>query len=75
MTAEEIQKNLLKVLSEAVISRRMVRDNDTPFQGDKLGHALAVDQLSKQVDAVHLCCKAAGIEEKTIREMISLCSL
>lgn len=75
MIVEEIQKNLLGVLTSAVMSRTAVRNNDTPFQGDKIGHALAIDQLSKQVDAVHLCCKVAGIEEETIRNIISLCSL
>lgn len=75
MTVEEIHTNLLKVLTSTVISRRTARDNDTPFQGDKLGHILAVDQLSKQVDAVYLCCKTAGIPEETIRTVISLSSL
>lgn len=75
MTAEDIQKKLLGVLTSTVISRTAVRNNDTPFQGDMLGHALAIDQLSKQVDAVYLCCKVAGIEEETIRNVISLCSL
>lgn len=75
MTAEEIQDNLIKVLASTVISRRTARDNDTLFQGDKLGHALAIDQLSRQVDAVHVCCKAAGIDEETIRTVISLGSL
>lgn len=75
MTAEEIQKNLLEVLSSTVISRRTVRDNATPFQGDTLGHALAIDQLSKKVDAVYVCCKAAGIAEETISTVISLGSL
>ena len=75
MTAEEIQKNLLGVLTSTVTSRAAVRNNDAPFQGDKLAHDLAVDQISKKVDAVYLCCKVAGIQEDTIRNIISLCSL
>lgn len=75
MTAEEIQKNLLRVLSEAVSSRREARNNDTPFQGNKVAHSLAVDQLSRQVDSVHACCLAAGIPDETIRNIISLFSL
>lgn len=75
MTVEEIQKNLLGVLTSTVISRRTARDNDTPFQKDTRAHAAAIHQLSRQVDAVRLCCKVAGIEEETILNVISLCSL
>lgn len=75
MTVEEIRENLLKVLSSTVLSRRTVRDNDTPFQGDRLAHALALETQSHQVTAVKICCKAAGIDEETIRTVISFGAL
>lgn len=75
MTAEEIQTKLLEVLTSTVTSRAAARNNDTHFQGDKLSHAAAVNILSRQVDAVYLCCKVAGIPEDTIRNIVCLCSL
>lgn len=75
MTVEEIRENLLKVLSSAVQSQAAVRKNDTPLLADRMLHSLAVERQSHQVTAVKICCKAAGIDEETIREVITLCAL
>lgn len=74
MTVEEIRNNLLSLLSSTVMNQATVRRNDSPFQNDRLSHTFAVDKLSAQVTAVKMCCKAAGIDEETIRDVITLCA-
>lgn len=75
MTVEEIQENLLKVLVETLVNKAAVRENNSPFQNDPLGHARAVETIGHQVTAVRICCRAAGIDEDQIQNIISLCSL
>lgn len=75
MTVEEIQENLLKVLASTVTNQATVRGNATPFPDNMIAHARAVEQLSLQVTAIKICCKAAGIDEERIRDVVYLCSL
>jgi hypothetical protein len=75
MTVEEIRENLLKVLTSTVMNQSTVRNNSTPFQNDRMGHHFAVEKLSAQVTAVKVCCRAAGISEETIRDIMSVCAI
>lgn len=74
MTAEEIHQRLLKVLADTAMNQSTVRNNNTPFQNDPISYH-AVDRLSAQVVAVKVCCRAAGIEEERIRDVLNVCAL
>jgi hypothetical protein len=75
VTAEEIQENLLKVLASTVTNQATARSNATPFPDNMIAHAKAVENLSLQITAIKICCKAAGIDEDKIRDVVYLCSL
>lgn len=75
MTVEEIRENLLQVLITTVKCYSGVRNNDTPFPGDQTAHSLAIEAQSRQITTAKICCKAAGIDEETIRNIVSLHAL
>lgn len=70
MTVDEIQKNLIRVLMDAVGARAAIDENPGPLSGDVVRIEMEKRRLDTAVKVATACCVAAGLEENQVQFMI-----